>query len=111
MDCRFLLPGDLPDPGIEPGSPALHADALPSQPPGGYHQITPFVDSGTMPSADLCWMQSVSNRLSLSCYNKYHGLGDLNHKHLFLIVLEAGMFKIKMPADSASGKNLFLVYG
>ena len=27
-------PGDLPDPGIEPGSPALQADALLSEPPG-----------------------------------------------------------------------------
>ena len=27
-------PGHLPDPGIEPGSPALQADALPSEPPG-----------------------------------------------------------------------------
>ena len=26
--------GDLPDPGIEPGSPALEADALTSEPPG-----------------------------------------------------------------------------
>ena len=26
-------PGDLPDPGIEPGSPALQADYLPSEPP------------------------------------------------------------------------------
>ena len=26
--------GDLPDPGIEPGSPALQADSLPSEPPG-----------------------------------------------------------------------------
>ena len=25
--------GDLPDPGIEPGSPALQADALISEPP------------------------------------------------------------------------------
>ena len=25
--------GDLPDPGIEPGSPTLQADALPSEPP------------------------------------------------------------------------------
>ena len=25
-------PGDLPNPGIEPGSPALQADALPSEP-------------------------------------------------------------------------------
>ena len=29
----FPSPGDLPDPGIEPGSPALRADALPSEPP------------------------------------------------------------------------------
>ena len=27
-------PGDLPNPGIEPGSPAFQADALPSEPPG-----------------------------------------------------------------------------
>ena len=26
-------PGDLPDPKIEPGSPALQADSLPSEPP------------------------------------------------------------------------------
>ena len=27
-------PGDLPDPGIEPRSPALQVDFLPSEPPG-----------------------------------------------------------------------------
>ena len=30
----FPSSGDLPDPGIEPRSPALQADALPSEPPG-----------------------------------------------------------------------------
>ena len=30
----FLSSGDLPDPGIKPGSPTLQADALPSEPPG-----------------------------------------------------------------------------
>jgi len=30
----FSSPGDLPDSGIKPGSPALQADALPSEPPG-----------------------------------------------------------------------------
>ena len=30
----FPSPGDLPNPGIEPTSPALQADALPSEPPG-----------------------------------------------------------------------------
>ena len=31
---RFPSPGDLPDPGIEPGSPALQANSLPSKPQG-----------------------------------------------------------------------------
>ena len=30
----FPSPGDLPDSGIKPGSPALQADTLPSKPPG-----------------------------------------------------------------------------
>ena len=30
----FPSPGDLRDPGVEPRSPALQADALPSEPPG-----------------------------------------------------------------------------
>ena len=30
----FPSPGDLPDSGTEPGSPALQAEALPSEPPG-----------------------------------------------------------------------------
>ena len=29
----FPSPGDLPNPGIEPGSPALQADSLPAEPP------------------------------------------------------------------------------
>ena len=30
----FPSPGDLPEPGIKPGSPALQADSLPFEPPG-----------------------------------------------------------------------------
>ena len=30
----FPSAGDLPNPGIKPGSAALQADALPSEPPG-----------------------------------------------------------------------------
>ena len=33
----FPSPGDLPNPGIEPRSPTLHADALTSEPPGKSH--------------------------------------------------------------------------
>ena len=30
----FPSPGDLPNPGIKPRSPALHVDSLPAEPPG-----------------------------------------------------------------------------
>ena len=35
----FPSPGDLPDSGIEPRSPELQADALPSEPPGNPQKI------------------------------------------------------------------------
>ena len=35
----FPSPGDLPDPGIEPRSPTLQADYLPSDPPGRQCQL------------------------------------------------------------------------
>ena len=39
----FPSAGDLPDPGIEPRSPALQADALPSEPPGSLKQNTKVI--------------------------------------------------------------------
>ena len=33
-ELPFPSPGDLPNPGIEPGSPTLQADSLLSEPPG-----------------------------------------------------------------------------
>ena len=47
----FPSPGDLPDPGIEPGSPALQAASLPFEPTGnrkehekGKGTLRPFED-------------------------------------------------------------------
>ena len=34
VGCHFLLQGNLLHPGIEPVSPILQADSLPSEPPG-----------------------------------------------------------------------------
>jgi len=34
ISLAIHLLGDLPDPGIEPVSPALQADSLPTEPPG-----------------------------------------------------------------------------
>ena len=38
----FASPGDLPDPGVEPRSPALQADVLLSEPPGKPRSSTHF---------------------------------------------------------------------
>ena len=40
----FPSPGDLSDPGIKPGSPALQADSLPSKPPGKPYSIIITLD-------------------------------------------------------------------
>ena len=52
----FPSPGDLPDPGIEPRSPALQADALTSEPPGkpknievGCHPFSRYSNPGIEP--------------------------------------------------------------
>ena len=37
--------------------------------------------------------------------NKYHSLGELNERHLFLPVSEAGKSKIKAPGDLAPGEG------
>ena len=48
----FPSPGDLPDPGIEPGSPALEADALTSEPQG-----SPSITSDTQMTPPL-WQKA-----------------------------------------------------
>ena len=49
----FPSPGDLPDPGIEPGSPTLQADALPSEPPG-----KPFGNSFNLSGKPIFWIKN-----------------------------------------------------
>ena len=44
VGSHFLTPGDLPDPGIKPGSPTLRADSLPFESPGAtITRIHPFI--------------------------------------------------------------------
>ena len=40
----FLSSGDLPDPEIEPGSPALQVNSLPPEPPGKQIAIDMDID-------------------------------------------------------------------
>ena len=47
----FPSPEDLPDPGIKPGSPALQAVSLPSEPPG-----KPYVDLHELNYLGICFL-------------------------------------------------------
>ena len=62
----FPSPGDLPNPEIEPGSPALQADALPSEPPGKPHAynsapLTSLVAQTVkrLPTMQEAWVRSL----------------------------------------------------
>ena len=70
----FPSPGDLPNPGIEPGSPALQADALPAEPPGksqGRCEIRDLSRPGTKPKSSALagrFFTSESPGASLKAY-------------------------------------------
>ena len=56
----FPSPGDLPNPGNEPRSPALQADSLPSKPPGK-PEVRPVNCSRLKkPGAGLPWDPSLA---------------------------------------------------
>ena len=48
----------------------------------------------------------ISVLASSGCYKKYHELGGLNDKHLFLPVLDSGKSKVKVMAGLTSGHHL-----
>ena len=50
----FPSPGDLPDPEIKPGSPALQADALPSEPPGKAESL--YCSPETVATLFICYV-------------------------------------------------------
>ena len=60
----FPSPGDLPDPGIEPRSPALQADALPSEPPGQFWTLS---SSFLFPSFSSLIL-SPQSRTTVTCF-------------------------------------------
>ena len=51
----FPSPGDLPHPGIEPGSPTLQANTLPSEPPGKYHSDAATAAAKSLQSCPTLW--------------------------------------------------------
>ena len=66
----FPSPGDLPNPGTEPGSPALEADALPSEPPGKPGVMCNVADKDKQTKGE---MSGLSDQEAME-KNKYHVL-------------------------------------
>ena len=62
----FPSPGDLPDPGIEPGSPTLQADAFPPAPPGK-PWCTKYRDFPLVPYPHSCAASLIINILEFVC--------------------------------------------
>ena len=48
VGCHALLQGNLPNPGIEPKSPALQVDSLPSELLGSYWREEPIPSPGDL---------------------------------------------------------------
>ena len=79
----FPSPGDLPHPGIEPGSPALQADALPSEPPGKPIYQAPSLDSIQFSSvAQSCPTLCDPMNSSTPGLPVHHQLQEFNQTHV-----------------------------
>ena len=89
----FRPPGDLPDPGIQPASPALQADSLPSEPPGTkaftLHSFVPLFPESTshLFLREAAWVEKRTltfelGQLSLLAFSLLFGDGDNNHLHI-----------------------------
>ena len=106
----FPSPGDLPDPGIEPASPALQADSLPSKPPptcplfcrassglglvGGYSPAV--VARGVL---DLTTSTTVTVWLVRTAMTQCQQRCGLHTRSYFLIILEAGCPRPRAQQD------------
>ena len=82
----FPSPGDLPDPGIERGSPAFEADALTSEPPGNRVDLNSRAITVYSPTPKLCPSQWAFFILKWSLFNPEWELNSsyMKTKHFWL---------------------------
>ena len=75
-ELPFPSPGDLPDPGIEPGSPTFQTDPLTSEPPGKPYDWL------------LCWSSVQFSSVTLSCPTLCDPMDCTVHRILQFRILE-----------------------
>ena len=107
-ELLFPSPGDLPNPGIEPGSPALQADTLPSEPPGTTNKsrIRLWYEIFLH---DICEFSISSATSSRKFYLFYHNNLYCVLCTLYLLILLA-IFYDCLLVHFLEGKNCFLSF-
>ena len=106
----FPPPGDLPSPGIEPRSPALQADALPSEPSG-----KPCEYSGPI-SFRIDWLNLLAVQGTLKSLLQHHGSkASILQRSAFFIVQLAHPYlttgkTIALTRQTFIGKTMSLLF-
>ena len=115
----FPSPGDLPNPGLEPGSPVLQADSLLSKPPGKplVWAFLLFSCSVTSDSLQHHRLQQVMNRLPCSsptpgsCSNSCHGVWVWCHPTISSSVIPFSSCLQSFPAAGSFPRSQFFASG
>ena len=82
----FPSPGDLTNPEMEPGSPTLQADFLPSEPPGNPKNVKCIINGSPIDRARM-----------ITLYY-YTGLNTIYHYFTHLINFTHLIFLLNLPA-------------
>jgi len=89
-------PGDVPNPGIEPRSPALQVDSLPAEPPGKPKNT----EVGSLSSLQWIFQTQESNRSLLHCRRILYQLDSQQNPYASIMIpeysLEGLMLKLKL---------------
>ena len=72
----FPSPGDCPNPGIEPRSPALQADSLPTEPPGYSSEQSPTEWATVKIQLMLCMWQTLCKQW-LSSFSRLYSTSQV----------------------------------
>ena len=78
----FPSPGDLPNPGIKPRSPALQVDSLPAEPPGQPSYLTGQIKTGQGPNL-ICSHSSLTPDQKIGIFLLVSGYAQSYTLYLF----------------------------
>ena len=98
----FPPPGDLPDPGIEPGSPALQPDSLLSEPPGKQTLKMETPQFGSVQSLQSCLTLCDPMDCSMPGFPVHHQLPELAQTHVHQV---SDVIQPSHPLSSPSSEN------